>query len=364
MYKYFIKPFLFCFSPETAHKIVFNIWIFLLKFSLGKWLISLFFSQKKVKIQNQKLQKTILGLNFPNPVGLGAGFDKNAEMLEGFAQMGFGFVEIGTVTPRPQAGNAKPRLFRLPNDHALINRMGFNNDGMEIIAQRIKDFRKKFQYQKDNPKSLQNSLIIGGNIGKNKDTPNDNALADYVLCYDALFEVVDYFVVNVSSPNTPNLRALQDKEPLLYLLKNLQHHNQKQATPKPILLKIAPDLSHEQLDDVIAVVLETQLAGIIATNTTLNRENLKISKENLEKIGLGGLSGKPLTQKSTEVIAYIKSKSQDKFAIIGIGGIFSAKDALDKINAGADLIQLYTGFVYEGTRLVQDIFEEMSKKFI
>ncbi len=360
MYKYFIKPILFCFAPETSHKIVLNIWKISFRFLVLKWFWNIFFNEKKIKNLNQSpnhnLHKNILGLSFPNPVGLGAGFDKNAEMLEGFAQMGFGFVEIGTVTPRPQAGNPTPRLFRLTQDTALINRMGFNNDGAEIIAQRIADFKEKF---KEKPNSLQNKLIIGGNIGKNKDTPNENALDDYLLCYNALHKVVDYFVVNVSSPNTPNLRALQDKEPLLHLLQNLQNHNQKQPIPRQILLKIAPDLSQEQLDDVVDVVLQTQIAGIIATNTTLSRQNLQTSTEKLEKIGMGGLSGKPLTQKSTEIITYLKQKSQNKFVIIGVGGIMEAKDALDKLKAGADLVQIYTGFAYKGVGLLHEILKKI-----
>ncbi len=359
MYKLFIKPFLFCFSPEIAHKIVFWTWKLSYKIPFGKSVWRIFFSEKKIKRQNEKIGKTILGLHFPNPVGIGAGFDKNAEMLGGFAQMGFGFVEIGTVTPKPQAGNPKPRLFRLPKDYALINRMGFNNDGMTIIAQRIADFRQKYAQQKT---SLQHQLIIGGNIGKNKDTPLEQAHNDYMLCFEALKNVVDYFVVNVSSPNTPNLRALQDKEPLLYLLQHLQQHNQKQAKPIPILLKIAPDLSFEQLDDVVDVILQTNIAGVIATNTTLSRQDLRTDIQTLDKIGLGGLSGKPLTQKSTEIITYLKAKSQNKFVIVGIGGIFSAKDALDKIQAGADLIQLYTGFVYEGTNLLKEIVKELGNK--
>jgi dihydroorotate dehydrogenase len=282
-------------------------------------------------------------LKFKNPVGLAAGFDKNAELMGEMANMGFGFVEIGTVTPLPQDGNPKPRMFRLPDDAGLINRMGFNNAGADVVADRIAAFRR-------NAKGKQKQLIIGGNIGKNKNTPNEEAASDYIKCFDRLFDVVDYFVVNVSSPNTPGLRALQEKEPLMQLLNTLQQRNSKNGINRPILLKIAPDLTNEQLDDIVEIVQQSHIAGIIATNTTISREGL-ISKEEL-KSEAGGLSGKPLTQRSTEVISYLSKKSNAAFPIIGVGGIHSPKGAIEKLNAGASLVQLYTGFIYEGPGLI------------
>lgn len=288
------------------------------------------------------LQKNVFGLNFPGPVGLAAGLDKNALAFEEFGQLGFDFIEVGTLTPKAQPGNDKPRLFRLLKDSALINRMGFNNDGVEIARLRLAKRKNK-------------TLIIGGNIGKNKVTPNENATDDYLKCFNALYEVVDYFVVNVSSPNTPGLRALQEKEPLLQLLKTIQALNLSKTKAKPILLKIAPDLSNEQLDDIIDIVKQTQIAGVIATNTTISREGLMTPEAEIKEMGAGGLSGKPLRQRSTEVIAYLKQKSGHAFPVIGVGGIHSAEDALEKIKAGADLIQLYTGFIYEGPQLIKNI---------
>jgi len=288
-------------------------------------------------IEDKKLERILFGLTFNNPVGLAAGFDKNAVLFDEFENFGFGFVEIGTVTPRPQGGNPKKRLFRLIEDEAIINRMGFNNDGVKVIAERL---RKR-----------KTDVIIGGNIGKNKVTPNEKAVDDYLICFHELFDVVDYFVVNVSSPNTPNLRALQDKEPLTNLLQTLQDENDKKTAPKPILLKIAPDLTDEQLMDIIDIVKTTKIAGVIATNTTISRENLVSEK----RIEVGGLSGKPVRERSTEVIKFLADKSNKAFPIIGVGGIHSVKDAKEKLDAGADLIQIFTGFIYEGPELVKRI---------
>ena len=335
-----IKPILFKFDPEKVHHFVtaslkrFNRW--------GGAAIS----RAVWNFENARLEKEVFGLRFKNPVGLAAGFDKNGELMGEMANMGFGFVEIGTVTPLPQGGNPRPRMFRLPADGALINRMGFNNLGVDVVAERLAAYRKK-------AKNAKQQIIIGGNIGKNKVTPNEDAVSDYVKCFDRLFDVIDYFVVNVSSPNTPGLRALQEKGPLMQLLHTLQQRNLKGGTSRPILLKIAPDLTNEQLDDIVEIVQQTQIAGIIATNTTISREGLS-SAEGL-KSETGGLSGRPLTKRATEVIAYIHQKSNGAFPIIGVGGIHSAADAIEKLNAGAALVQLYTGFIYEGPGLVARI---------
>jgi len=336
-----IKPILFQFDPERVHYFVtanlkrFN------RFPGGAAL-----SRSIWDVKHPQLEKEVFGLKFKNPVGLAAGFDKNGEMMGEMANLGFGFVEVGTVTPLPQPGNPQPRMFRLPADGGLINRMGFNNLGVDVVAERLAAFRK-------NAMGAQKKLIIGGNIGKNKITPNEDAVSDYIKCFDRLFDVVDYFVVNVSSPNTPGLRALQEKEPLMELLNTLQQRNLKNGISRPILLKIAPDLTNEQLDDIVEIVQKTGIAGIIATNTTISREDL-ISKDSF-KNEMGGLSGKPLTQRSTEVIKYLSEKSNGAFPIIGVGGIHSAEDAIEKLNAGASLIQLYTGFIYEGPGLIKRI---------
>lgn len=287
-----------------------------------------------------------MGIDFPNPIGLAAGFDKDAKLYSELSALGFGFIEVGTITPKPQPGNDKPRLFRLPKDSAIINRMGFNNHGVEQMVINLK---------KNNSK-----VIIGGNIGKNKNTPNENAVKDYIICFESLFNVVDYFVVNVSSPNTPGLRALQEKEPLLKILNALQILNNQLAIEyskkrKPVLLKIAPDLTNEQLDEIVEVLHASGLDGVIATNTTISRENLNSDAQEIARIGAGGLSGKPLAKRSTEVIKYLAERSDKKFIIIGVGGIHSETDAIEKLNAGADLIQLYTGFIYEGPALIQRI---------
>ncbi len=289
------------------------------------------------------LHRNLMGLQFRNPIGMAAGLDKNALLFNEFSSMGFGFIEIGTVTPLPQAGNEKPRLFRLPKDNALINRMGFNNDGADTILQRLKN------------KNL--GVIVGVNIGKNKITPNENAVDDYLICYKKFVDVADYFVVNVSSPNTPGLRSLQDKEPLTKLLQQLQIANKEHE--KPILLKIAPDLTWPQLDDVMQIIFDTKLAGIVATNTTLSREGLKSGNEIIAQAG--GLSGAPLCQRAHEVLQYIATKSNKQFCLVGAGGIFNADEAKQRMDAGADLIQLYTGYIYQGPGIVKEINKKLTR---
>lgn len=339
MYKSILKPLFFLFAPERAHHLT----LALLKMTLGIPLIGAAF-RSFYRIQDPRLEREVFGLRFPNPVGLAAGFDKDGKHFRAMSALGFGFIEVGTVTPKPQDGNPQPRLFRLPEDEALINRMGFNNEGVKSLVDRLKGGKPK-------------GLIIGGNIGKNKVTPNEEAVSDYTICFDALFPYVDYFVVNVSSPNTPNLRALQDKEPLTALLSTLQEKNRAQSAPKPILLKIAPDLTDSQLDDIIEIVEETKIAGVIATNTTISRADLKTSETQVASIGAGGLSGAPVRERSTEVIRYLHKKSNGKITIIGVGGIASAADALEKLEAGATLVQVYSGMVYEGPGLVKQINE-------
>jgi len=332
MYKSIIRKILFKIDPEKVHHFTFYFLKTLFKFHFIKSVTKDIFC-----VEDKKLERKLFGLTFKNPVGLAAGFDKNAVLFDEFANYGFGFVEIGTVTPKPQAGNPKKRLFRLKEDEAIINRMGFNNDGVKVIAERL---RKR-----------KSDIIIGGNIGKNKTTPNENAVDDYIVCFHELFDVVDYFVVNVSSPNTPNLRSLQDKKPLTNLLQTLQDENLKKEKQKPILLKIAPDLTDEQLLDIIDIIRITKIAGVIATNTTISRANLKSEKKN----ETGGLSGKPVKDRSTEVIRFLSERSNKAFPIIGVGGIHSAKNAQEKLDAGADLVQIFTGFIYEGPGLVKKI---------
>ena len=336
MYK-LIKPLLFQFDPETIHYVVTGA----LQRANRIWGVKSLF-KNLYQLEDKRLAREVLGLKFKNPLGLAAGFDKNASMIEELAEFGFGFIEIGTVTPLPQPGNEKPRMFRLPQDDALINRLGFNNQGVDVVAARLKQVQRK-------------GLIIGGNIGKNKLTSNEDAVNDYIKCFDRLFDVVDYFVVNVSSPNTPGLRELQEKEPLKHILNTLQQRNNKNQITRPILLKIAPDLTNSQLDDIIEIVMETKIAGVIATNTTISRDDL-LSSENLKKES-GGLSGKPLTTRSTEVIRYLSEHSNKSFVIVGVGGIHSPEDALEKIQAGASLIQIYTGFIYEGPGLIKRILK-------
>jgi len=331
-----IRSVLFLFDPEKIH--YFTAW--LIRATLAIPGMKTLWT-KRFRLEDSRLKTKVFGIEFDNPVGLAAGFDKNASMFNDLAYCGFGFIEIGTVTPLGQPGNEKPRLFRLKEDAGIINRMGFNNDGVDNALKNLRIKKTK--------------LIIGGNIGKNKSTPNEKATQDYIKSFNALFDVVDYFVVNVSSPNTPNLRALQEREPLTELLKSLQLENAKQAERKPILLKIAPDLTDAQLNDIIEIVQEVRLDGVIATNTTISRDGLKTSNDRIESIGAGGLSGKPVKARSTEVIRYLATKSNKAFPIVGVGGIHSAEDALEKMDAGADLVQLYTGFVYEGPKLVKDI---------
>jgi len=338
MYKAIIRPILFCFDPEKVHHFTFSL---IRNISRLPGFTGLFKSM--YLIEDKKLERKLFGLTFKNPVGLAAGFDKDAKLYNELSNFGFGFIEIGTLTPKPQEGNPKKRLFRLKEDSAIINRMGFNNGGVVEAVERLK--RNK-------------GVLIGGNIGKNKLTPNENAVEDYKICFETLFDYVDYFVVNVSSPNTPNLRALQDKEPLTNLLKALQVLNFQKPKTKPILLKIAPDLTDEQLLDIIDIVAITKIDGVISTNTTISRDGLNSDN----KSEIGGLSGKPLTKRSTEVIRFLAEKSNRAFTIIGVGGIHSAEDALEKLEAGADLLQLYTGFIYEGPKLIKDINKALLKK--
>lgn len=338
MYKSLIRPVLFKFDPEKVHHFTFSAIKSLNKIpGIPGLLRSLY------QVKDPALEKELFGIKFPNSVGLAAGLDKDALLYEELGNLGFGFIEIGTLTPRPQPGNPKKRLFRLREDSALINRMGFNNGGVSSAITRLKKNRH---------------TIIGGNIGKNKDTANEDAVQDYTQCFEELFPYVHYFVVNVSSPNTPNLRALQDKEPLKQLLNTLQQNNLSKPASKPILLKIAPDLTDEQLLDIIEIVSETRIAGVIATNTTISREGLQSGN----KSEMGGMSGKPLRQRSTEVIRFLHEKSNGAFPIIGVGGIHSPEDALEKLRAGASLIQLYTGFIYEGPALVKAINKKISEE--
>lgn len=332
MYKSIIRKLLFLFDAEKVHHFTFS----LLKIGFKIPFISTIV-KASYKVEDKRLERNLFGLRFKNPVGLAAGFDKNANMFDELSNFGFGFVEIGTVTPKPQEGNPKKRIFRLIQDKAIINRMGFNNDGVEAVVKRLKNKKT--------------DILIGGNIGKNKITPNADAVNDYVICFKALFDVVDYFVVNVSSPNTPNLRDLQEKEPLTNLLNRLQQENKLKERRKPILLKIAPDLTQSQLLDIIEIVKITKIDGVIATNTTISREGLQSNDKN----EIGGMSGMPLAKRSTEVIRFLAERSNKAFPIIGVGGIHTSEDALEKIKAGADLIQLYTGFIYEGPGLVKKI---------
>jgi dihydroorotate dehydrogenase len=342
LYKILLKPIFFLFDPEKIHHITFRL------IRLTHLLPGVPALYRMIyKIEDKRLERKVFGLTFPNPVGLAAGMDKDARLVDEFGNLGFGFVEIGTLTPKPQPGNDKPRLFRLVKDEAIINRMGFNNHGAEAAAIRLK--------------KRQTNVIVGGNIGKNKITPNEEAVKDYEEAFEALYEYVDYFVVNVSSPNTPNLRALQEKEPLKELLKAVKAKNALKQFPKPILLKIAPDLTDGQLDDIIEIVKETAIDGVIATNTTIDRSGLTTEKASIEQIGQGGLSGKPLREKSTAVIKYLVQKSGNAFPVIGVGGIHSVEDAMEKLNAGAVLIQLYTGFIYEGPALIKEINKAILK---
>jgi dihydroorotate dehydrogenase len=342
MYKLLLRPFLFLFDPESVHHFTFKA----IKFS-GKIPGVSAIRKLLYSVDDKSLEKELFGLKFKNPVGIAAGFDKNAVLINDLESFGFGFIEVGTATPKPQTGNPRPRLFRLKKDKGIINRMGFNNDGVDAIASRLA--KKK------------TNLIIGGNIGKNTATSNDNAKADYIYNFKALHEYVDYFVVNVSCPNIGDVKKLQDQEFLVDLLSELVELNATYSHPKPILLKIAPDLNNGQLDEVIDIVATSKIDGVIATNTTITREGLQTDPQKVEEIGNGGLSGKPLTNRSTEVIRYLAEKSAKAFPIIGVGGIHSADDALEKLEAGADLVQIYTGFIYEGPILVKRINKTIIK---
>lgn len=333
MYKFF-RPLLFLVDPETIHTLVvgtLRFFSFLPGFNRAV--------RAAYRIDDRRLEKKLFGLTFANPVGLAAGFDKDAKLIDELSCLGFGFVEIGTLTPEPQPGNERPRLFRLPKDQALINRMGFNNQGVRAAVSRLKRRTSR--------------VIVGGNIGKNKTTPNETAHEDYVICFNALYDHVDYFVVNVSSPNTPGLRALQEKAPLEQLLRTVKALSLGKPVARPVLLKIAPDLSKEQLDDIVAILQSTSVDGVIATNTTISRDGLNTSDEEVNSLGAGGLSGKPLGERSTYVIRYLRSQLGAGFPIIGVGGIMNPEDALEKLQAGADLVQVYTGFIYEGPALIK-----------
>jgi len=338
MYKLILRPLFFCFDPEKIHYFTFSAIRFLNKIPGFPSLFKALY-----EVNDPRLEREVFGIKFKNPVGLAAGFDKDAKLYQELSNFGFGFIEIGTLTPVGQDGNPKKRLFRLKEDNAIINRMGFNNGGVQEAVAHLKKNK---------------GVLIGGNIGKNKVTPNAEAVNDYEICFEALFPYVDYFVVNVSSPNTPNLRELQEKEPLKKLLQTLENNKLQTTNHKPILLKIAPDLSDDQLIDIIEIVNETKIAGVIATNTTISREGLQ--SEN--KSEMGGLSGKPLAKRATEVIRFLAEKSNNSFPIIGVGGIHSAEDAMEKLNAGASLVQLYTGFIYEGPALVKAINKKIIAK--
>lgn len=343
MYKSLIRPLFFMIDPERIHHFTFSMVKWINRIPLVSGILRSIY-----RVEDPKLQREVLGIKFSNPVGLAAGFDKDGKLYRELGNYGFGFVEVGTVTPKPQAGNPKPRLFRLSQDSGLINRMGFNNEGVDALVSRLQ-------------KRKRTDVVIGGNIGKNKVTPNEKAIDDYMYCFKALFDWVDYFVVNVSSPNTPNLRALQEKGPLLEILNSLMDENKKRSSPKPILLKIAPDLTDGQLDDIVEIVKESGIAGVVATNTTISREGLKTSGDTVEGIGAGGLSGKPVRERSTDVIRYIVERSGGSFPVIAVGGIFTAEDAKEKLDAGASLVQVYTGFIYEGPGMVKRINKTLAR---
>jgi dihydroorotate dehydrogenase len=336
LYKSVIRPLMFCLPPETAHGIT----MFLMRWTRRLGLLRLL-TGNAWKPDRPDLVREVFGLQFKNPIGLAAGFDKEGAFVREFAAIGFGFIEVGTLTPRSQPGNPRPRLFRLPPDRALINRMGFNNDGVDRAVRRLKNRPR--------------GIIVGGNIGKNRDTDIANAAEDYLRCFEALFDSVDYFAVNVSSPNTPGLRSLQEKEPLQNILSALQQRNYARSNPKPILLKIAPDLGPGQLDDIVEIVLQTRIAGVIAANTTVSRDGLRSAAKRIEAAGAGGLSGAPMRDRSTGVIRYLREKLGPDIPIIGVGGILSPEEALEKLKAGASLVQVYTGLVYEGPALIRRI---------
>lgn len=343
MYKKIIRPILFLFSPEKIHQFV----VLVIKTAFRIPGIS-FLAEKFCSLKNPLLERTVFGLHFDNPVGLAAGFDKNAAFYNEFSHLGFAFIEIGTVTPKEQPGNPKPRSFRLPKDKALINRMGFNNHGADEAIENLKKRKTK--------------IIIGGNLGKNTTTPNDQAVNDYIFTFNKLYEYVDYFVVNVSCPNISDLHKLQDKDSLMIILNGLINERARKHIFKPILLKISPDLNFSQIDEVLEIVSETKIDGIVATNTTTGRYNLSEDAQKIKLIGNGGLSGQPLRERSTEVIRYISKKTGGKLPIIGVGGIMTVEDAIEKLSAGASLIQIYTGFIYEGPLLVKRINKAILKE--
>jgi dihydroorotate dehydrogenase len=358
MYQQF-RSILFLFPPEAAHHISMTGLKVISSVPFIRKRLSRLFAPKYRTAGHSSLATHYLGLGFKNPIGLGAGFDKNAKYLRELEMLGFGFVEIGTVTPKPQPGNDKPRLFRLPKDKALINRMGFNNEGVEVVAKRLKKWKDR-QSSKENGQSGSHSqLIIGGNIGKNKVTPNEDAWKDYEICFKALHDYVDFFVVNVSSPNTPGLRELQEKEALKRILTHLQVLNKEYAQPKPILLKIAPDLTWTQIDDVVELAKEINLEGLVAANTTISRSGLHTENDKVQAIGAGGLSGLPLKNRATEVVSYIHQKTGGSIPVIAVGGIFTAADAREKMQAGASLCEVWTGFIYEGPFIVKKICERL-----
>ena len=338
MYQLILKPFLFLFPPEKAHHFSLSLFRFFLIVPGAKWICKILFVPPVKAIEQ-------FGLKFSNPVGLAAGFDKDGKYIDLLPYLGFGFIELGTVTPLPQKGNPQPRLFRLPKDQALINRMGFNNEGVDALVDRLKKHKS--------------SMVIGGNIGKNKLTPNDQAVEDYVICFNKLFDHVNYFVVNVSSPNTPGLRDLQDKGPLTNILKTLQEINLNKQKPKPLFLKIAPDLTEGQLEDIVDIIRSTKLTGIVATNTTISREKLITHNSKINEIGNGGLSGRPVLEQSNRIIKYLRSKLGNSFPIIGVGGIHDVSSAKGKFEAGASLVQIYTGFIYQGPTFIRRIIRSL-----
>jgi dihydroorotate dehydrogenase len=342
-----LRSLLFLFPPEDVHHFVMNALHTACSMQFLKNTV-----RKNFSFNSVTQQKKIFGLDFKNPVGLGAGFDKNALYINELETLGFGFIEVGTITPLPQSGNERPRLFRLTKDNALINRMGFNNDGVETISKRLYDWKLK---------TVKSTLVIGGNIGKNKATPNEDAWKDYEICFNSLFDCVDYFVVNVSSPNTPGLRELQEKESLKRILSHLKNINTSRTIYKPLLLKIAPDLKKEQLDDIIALSFEINLDGLVVTNTTIRRDHLKTNTQRINKIGAGGLSGKPLMEISTEVLHYLREQLNGNIPVIASGGVFTGADAKEKFDAGASLVQVWTGFIYEGPSIVKNICKYLAE---
>jgi dihydroorotate dehydrogenase len=342
MYKTVVRPILFLFSPETIHHWVVNGLKFIFKIPGKAWAI-----RKITTVNDSRLEREVFGLKFKNPLGIAAGLDKQAEMYNELANLGFGFVEVGTITPKGQPGNPQPRLFRLPDDKALINRMGFNNSGVDAAIKNLKN-RKT-------------NIIVGGNIGKNTATPNDKAIDDYVYLFEKLFDYVDYFVVNVSCPNITDLHELQDQDSLTSILNEIQKINFQKPKPKPVLLKVSPDLNQKQLDEVIEIVAATKIDGVVATNTTITRDGLATDEQKVKEIANGGLSGRPIKNRSTEVIRYLAEKSGKAFPIIGVGGIFTPEDAIEKLEAGADLVQVYTGFIYEGPMIAKRINKALAK---